>query len=104
MDHTNLRRLRGNLKALAAAVGVLITMAALTLTYQTSAVGTSSDNWKADTTLTVTSPPAPPSFARHSNPPIAKTTIRTHGPTAAQSSRVRGECRMERRRAGHLFG
>ena len=65
MDHTNLCRLRGNLKALAAAVGVgvLITMAALTLTYQTSAVGTSSDNWKADTTLTVTSPPAPPSFA-----------------------------------------
>jgi hypothetical protein len=52
----------------------------------------------------VTSPPAPPSFARRSNPPIAKTTIRTHGPTAAQSSRVRGECRMERRRAGHLFG
>lgn len=80
MDHTNLRRLRGNLKALAAAVGVgvLITMAALTLTYQTSAVGTSSDNWKADTTLTVTSPPAPPSFA----PTLKSTYCKDHDPHA----------------------
>jgi hypothetical protein len=80
MDHTNLRRLRGNLKALAAAVGVgvLITMAALTLTYQTSAVGTSSDNWKADTTLTVTSPPAPPSFA----PRLKTAYCKDHDPHA----------------------
>jgi len=97
-------------KALAAAVGVgvLITMAALTRTYQTSAVGTSSDNWRADTTLTVTSPPAPPSFAPSSNPPIAKTTLRTHGPDgcAIPSSRVRGELPQWRRRwAGPtLFG
>jgi hypothetical protein len=80
MDHTNLRRLRGNLKALAAAVGVgvLITMAALTLTYQTNAVGTSSDNWKADTTLTVTSPPAPPSFA----PKLKSAYCKDHDPHA----------------------
>jgi len=80
MDHTNLRRLRGNLKALAAAVGVgvLITMAALTLTYQTSAVGTSSDNWKADTTLTVTAPPAPRSFA----PTLKSAYCKDHDPHA----------------------
>jgi hypothetical protein len=80
MDHTNFRRLRGNLKALAAAVGVgvLITMAALTLTYQTSAVGTSSDNWKADTTLTVTPPPAPRSFA----PTLKSAYCKDHSPHA----------------------
>jgi hypothetical protein len=57
---------------------VLITMAALTLTYQTSAVGTSSDNWKADTTLTVTSPPAPPSFA----PTLKSAYCKDHDPHA----------------------
>jgi hypothetical protein len=55
MDQTSRHRLRGNLKALSAAlgVGVLITMGAITLTYQTSSVGTSSDDWKADTGLTL---------------------------------------------------
>ena len=65
MDQMSFGRLRGNLKALSAAlgVGVLITMGALTLTDQTSSVGTSSDTWKADTRITVTPSPVPPSAA-----------------------------------------
>jgi len=65
MDQMSFGRLRGKLKALSAAlgVGVLITMGALTLTDQTSSVGTSSDSAKTDTRITVTSPPMPPSFA-----------------------------------------
>jgi hypothetical protein len=80
MDKNNLYRLRSNLKALAAAVGVgvLVTMGALTLTHQTSAVGTSSDNWKADTTLTVTSPPPLPSVA----PTIKSAYCKDHDPHA----------------------
>jgi hypothetical protein len=80
MDHMSLHRLRGNLKAIAATVGVgvLITMGALTLTPQTSAVGTSSDNWKADTTLTVTAPPPPPSFG----PTLKSAYCKDHDPHA----------------------
>jgi hypothetical protein len=65
MDHMSCHRFRGNVKALSAAlgVGVLITMGALTLTSQTSSVGTSSDSAKADTRITVTSPPAQPTAA-----------------------------------------
>src|SRR5262245_29693934 len=65
MDQKSSHRRRGNVKAFSAAlgVGVLITMGALTLTQPTSAVGTSSDNWKADTTRTVTPTPMPPFFA-----------------------------------------
>jgi hypothetical protein len=65
MDQMRFGRLGGNVKALSAAlgVGVLITMGALTLTSQTSSVGTSSDSAKADTRITVTAPPMPPSVA-----------------------------------------
>jgi hypothetical protein len=65
MDQLSFGRLGGTVKALSAAlgVGVLITMGALTLTSQTSSVGTSSDSAKADTRITVTAPPAPPSVA-----------------------------------------
>ena len=65
MNPMNFHRLPGNSKALSAAlgVGVLITMGALTLAYPISAIGTSSGNWKADTTITVTPSPPPPSVA-----------------------------------------
>jgi hypothetical protein len=65
MDQVSFGRLGGNVKALSAAlgVGVLITMGALTLTYPSSSVGTSSDTWKADTRITVTPSPVPPSVA-----------------------------------------
>lgn len=58
MDQMSFGCRRGNVKALSAAlgVGVLITMGALTLTNQTSSVGTSSDSAKEDTRITVTSP------------------------------------------------
>ena len=65
MNPMNYHRLRGNRKALSAAlgVGVLITMGALTLSYPTMEVGTPSDSWKADTTITLTQPAAPSSVA-----------------------------------------
>ena len=65
MDQMSFGRLGGNVKALSAAlgVGVLITMGALTLTYPSSSVGTSSGTWKADTRITVTPSPVPPSVA-----------------------------------------
>ena len=55
MIQTSFDRLRGNLKALSAAlgVGVLIAMGAVTLAHPTIAVGTSSDSWKADTAVTL---------------------------------------------------
>jgi hypothetical protein len=55
MELTNSYRLRGNVKVLSAAlgVGVLITMGAVTVAYPTSAIGTSSDSWKADTAVTL---------------------------------------------------
>jgi hypothetical protein len=55
MDHISFGRLRGTVKALSAAlgVGVLITMGAVTVAYPTSAIGTSSDSWKADTAVTL---------------------------------------------------
>ena len=65
MDQTSFGRIRSNLKRLSAAlgVGVLITMGAVTHMYQTSSVGTRSDTWKADTRITVTSPPMQPAAA-----------------------------------------
>jgi hypothetical protein len=65
MNPMNYHHLRGNRKALSAAlgVGVLITMGAVALAYPTMEVGTSSDTWKADTTITLTPSPAPPSVA-----------------------------------------
>jgi hypothetical protein len=71
MNPMNFHRLRGNWKALSAAlgVGVLITMGAVTLAYPVSAVGTSSDSWKADTTITLT-----PSAERPSSAPKVKTS------------------------------
>jgi hypothetical protein len=55
MNQISFHCLRGNVKALSAAlgVGVLITMGAVTLAYPTSAVGTRSDSWKADTAVTL---------------------------------------------------
>jgi hypothetical protein len=55
MGPMNFHRLRGNWKALSAAlgVGVLITMGAVTLAYPINAVGTSSDSWKAEASITL---------------------------------------------------
>jgi hypothetical protein len=55
-DQAGFRRLGGNAKVLSAAlgVGVFVTMGAVTLAYPTSAVGTSSDSWKADAAITLT--------------------------------------------------
>jgi hypothetical protein len=55
MDPMNFHHLRGNWKALSAAlgVGVFVTMGAVTLAHPTGAVGTSSDSWKADTAVTL---------------------------------------------------
>jgi hypothetical protein len=65
MGPMNFHRLRGNWKALSAAlgVGVLVTMGAVTLAHPISAVGTSADIWKADTTITLTPSPVPASVA-----------------------------------------
>jgi hypothetical protein len=65
MNPMNFHRLRGNWKALSAAlgVGVFVTMGAVTLVYPISVVGTSSDSWKADTRITLTPSPSPPSVA-----------------------------------------
>ena len=50
MDHMNFHRLRGDLKALSAALGIggLITMGAVTVAHPTMAAGTSSDIWTAE--------------------------------------------------------
>jgi hypothetical protein len=80
MDHMSFHWLRGNVKAPLAAlgVGVFITMGALTLTDQTSSVGTDSNNWKADTTITMTAQPMPPSFA----PTVKSAYCADHDPHA----------------------
>jgi hypothetical protein len=64
MNPMNCHRLRGNWKALSAAlgVGVFVTMSAITLANPTMEVGTPSDSWKADTRITLTPSPMPPSF------------------------------------------
>jgi hypothetical protein len=64
MDPMDYHRLRGNWKALSAAlgVGVFVAMGAVTLAYPISAVGTSSDSWKADATISLTPSAMPPSF------------------------------------------
>ena len=55
MDHTSFRHLGGNLKALAATVGIggIITMGAISVVGPTSSVGTDSDNWTAEHNLTL---------------------------------------------------
>jgi hypothetical protein len=55
MELMNLHRLGGSVKVLSAAlgVGVLVTMGAVTLADPSSAVGTPSDSWKADTAVTL---------------------------------------------------
>jgi hypothetical protein len=66
MGPMNFHRLRGNWKALSAAlgVGVFVTMGAATLAHPTSAIGTSSDSWKAESNLTlVPATRVQPSFA-----------------------------------------
>jgi hypothetical protein len=64
MNPMNFHRLRGNWKALSAAlgVGVLITMGAATLAHPAMEVGTPSDSWTADATITLTRSAMPPSF------------------------------------------
>jgi hypothetical protein len=51
----NFHRLRGNWKALSAAlgVGVLVTMGAVTLAHPTMEADTSSDSWKAEANITL---------------------------------------------------
>jgi hypothetical protein len=65
MNPMNYHRLRGNRKAMSAAlgVGVLITMGAVTLADPTMEAGTPSDSWKADTAITLTPSLVPPSVA-----------------------------------------
>jgi hypothetical protein len=66
MGPMNFHRLRGNWKAMSAAlgVGVLVTMGAVTLAHPTSAVGTSSDSWNAVASVTlIPASRALPSFA-----------------------------------------
>jgi hypothetical protein len=55
MDHTSFRHLGGNLKALAATVGIggIITMGAISVAHPTSSVGTDSDNWTAANNVTL---------------------------------------------------
>ncbi|MBB5166883.1 hypothetical protein [Mycobacterium sp. AZCC_0083] len=80
MDNNNIHRFRSKLKASAATVGVgvFITMGVVTLTNQTTSVGTNSDNWKADSTLTITSPPPLASVA----PTIKSAYCQDHSPHA----------------------
>ena len=65
MNPMNIHRLRGNWKALSAALGVglFVTMGAVTLVHSTMEVGTPSESWTADETITLTPSPMPPSFA-----------------------------------------
>ena len=66
MDPMNSHRLRGNWKALSAAlgIGVLITMGAVTLASPAMEAGTSSDSWTAEANVTlIPSTRAQPSFA-----------------------------------------
>ena len=55
MAPTNYHRLRGNWKALSAAlgVGVLITMGAVTLAHPTMEVGSPPDSWTAEPNITL---------------------------------------------------
>jgi hypothetical protein len=65
MNPMNFRRLLGNWKALSAALGVglCVTMGAVTLAHPIMEVGTPSDSWTADATVTLTPSAVPPSFA-----------------------------------------
>jgi hypothetical protein len=62
----NFHLLRGNWKALSAAlgVGVFVTMGAVTLAHPTMEAGTSSGSWKAEANITlIPATRVPPSFA-----------------------------------------
>jgi len=66
MDPINFHRLRGNWKAMSAAlgVGVFVTMGAVTLVHPTMEPGTPPDSWKADADITlIPETRAQPSFA-----------------------------------------
>ena len=65
MNPMNYHGLRGNWKALSAALGVslFVAMGAVTLAHPTMEVGTHSDSWTADQTITLTPSAMPPSFA-----------------------------------------
>jgi hypothetical protein len=64
MNPMNFHRLRGNWKALWAAlgVGVFVTMGAVTLAHPTMEAGIPPDSWTADATLTLTESALPSSF------------------------------------------
>jgi hypothetical protein len=64
MNPMSYHRLRGKWKALSAAlgVGVFVAMGAVTLAHPTMEVGTPSDSWTADATITLTRSAMPPSF------------------------------------------
>ena len=86
MGPMNSHRLRGNCKAMSAAlgVGVFVTMGALTLAHPTSAVGTPSDSWTADADITlIPATRALPSFPRRSSPTHAPGPHRTLAPTTS---------------------
>jgi hypothetical protein len=65
MNPMNYHGLRGNWKALSAALGVglFVAMGAVTLAHPTMEVGTHSDGWTADETITLMPSAMPPSFA-----------------------------------------
>jgi hypothetical protein len=65
MNPMNFHRLRGNWKALSAAlgVGIFVAMGTVTLAHQTTEVGTPSDSWTADATITLTASAVPSSSA-----------------------------------------
>jgi hypothetical protein len=64
MNPMNYHGLRGNWKALSAALGVglFVAMGAVTLAHPTMEVGTRSDSSTADETITLTPSAMPPSF------------------------------------------
>jgi hypothetical protein len=64
MNPINFHRLLGNWKSLSAALGVglFVTMGAVTLAHPTMEVGSPSDSWTADQTVTLTPSAMPPSF------------------------------------------
>jgi hypothetical protein len=65
MNPMNFHPLRGNWKALSAVLGfgIFVTMGAVTLAHPTTEVGTPSDSWTADATITLTPSAAPSSVA-----------------------------------------
>jgi len=87
MGPMKFHRLRGNWKAMSAAlgVGVFVTMGAVTLAYPTGAVGTSSDSWNAEASVTLIP-------ATRALPSFAPTVIADPCTWAAPHARAHGVC------------